>query len=596
MKSKIKEMKNTPILLLALLLIVAGCNDDFLEKSPQSSIAKENFFNTESDLNLYINGLHSIYGTGIFLADQGTDNTATTAAVEIKNILNGNPSAENISSGWNWSRLRNINFFLSNYEKADVDEATKSHYAGVAKFYRAEFYFAKVKRFSDAPWYSTELSIDDPDLFKPSDPRVLVVDSIMADIDYASMHIREIVPTGAISRWAALLLKARIALHEGTFRKYHSELALENTADKYLSIAHEAAKELMDSNEFAIHNTGNPNSDYLDLFTSDDLLSNLESILVNVYDASKDKSGGNGTVFGDYEQSASKSLMNSYLMADGSRFTDKPSYDEETFVEEFQGRDPRMSQTFAYPGWIQAPNTTYIQNLSKNFTGYHQLKGYNNTVDPSSVDIAVYRYAEALLIYAEALAELGTISQADLDVSVNILRSRVGLPGMDKVAVNADPDPIMETRFPNVTGANKGIILEIRRERRVEFAMEALRFDDLMRWHAGKVLEEIPEGMYFGGLGKYDMTGDGVEDIILIASSEDIPGSKETNSLGVQLIYYKAGAIGDEAANLYLKNGTSGNMVTSTVTRTFEEPKYYYRPIPVHQTALNPNLNQVFGW
>jgi len=255
-----------------------------------------------------------------------------------------------------------------------------------------------------------------------------------------------------------------------------------------------------------------------------------------------------------------------------------------------------MSQTFAYPGWVQAPGIIYIQNLSKNFTGYHQLKGYNNTVEASSVDIAVYRYAEALLIYAEALAELGTITQTDVDISVNKLRSRVGMPSLDIVVANANPDPVMEARFANVTGANKGLILEIRRERRVEFAVEAMRFDDLMRWKAGKVLEQIPEGMYFGGLGKYDMTGDGVEDIILIASSEDIPGSKETNSLGVQLIYYKAGTIGDEAANLYLKNGTSGNMVTSTAARTFEEPKYYYRPIPSHQVTLNPKLEQVFGW
>lgn len=589
-------MKKISILILSATFFLAGCNDDFLEKAPQASISKENFFNSESDLDLYINGLHNVSGTGIFLADQGTDNTATTAAVEIKNIINGAPSADNITGGWDWARLRNINFFLANYEKADIEEAAKRHYEAVAKFYRAEFYFSKVRRFSDVPWYSKELSIDDEDLFKPTDPRTLVVDSIMADIKFAATHMRESVPSGAISRWAALLLQARIALHEGTFRKYHPELSLEGTADSFLAVARDAAKELMDSNEFAIHNTGNPNSDYYDLFTSDNLLTNSESILVNVYDASKDKSGGNGTVFGDYEQSPSKALLNSYLMADGTRFTDKAGYDTETFVEEFQGRDPRMSQTFAYPGWVQAPGTVYIQNLSKNFTGYHQLKGYNNSVDPSSVDIAVYRYAEALLVYAEAVAELGTLTQADLDMTINELRSRAGLPALDLAAANADPDPMMEARFPNVTGANAGVLLEIRRERRVEFAAEAKRFDDLMRWKAGKVLEQAPEGMYFGGLGKYDMTGDGIEDIILIDSSEDIPGSKETNSLGKQLIYYKAGTINDEAANLYLKNGTSGNMVTSVTPRTFEEPKYYYRPIPSHQVALNPNLKQIMGW
>ncbi len=589
-------MKNINILMLLAVVLLAACNDDFLEKSPKSSLAKENFFNTESDLNLYINGLHSVAGTGLFLSDQGTDNMATTAAVEIKNIITGSPNANNITGGWSWGRLRSINFFLSNYERADIEENTKKHYAGVAKFYRAEFYFSKVKRYSDVPWYSKELSTDDPELFKPRDSRTLVVDSIMADIAYAATHIREQVPSGAISRWAALLLQARIALYEGTYRKYHPELGLETTAEKYLQIARDAAKELMDSGEFAIHNTGSPATDYMDLFVSDDLISNPESILVNVYDVSKDKSGGNGTVFGNYEQSPSKSMMNSYLMTDGTRYTSKTGHETETFVEEFENRDPRMSQTFAYPGWIREPANLYVQELNKNFTGYHQLKGYNNSTEPTGADIAVYRYAEALLIYAEARAELGELTQADLDATINRLRDRVDMPHLSMDAANADPDPVMEARFTNVAGANKGVILEIRRERRVEFAVEAKRFDDLMRWHAGKLLEQAPKGMYFGGLGKYDMTGDGVEDIILIDSSEDIPGTKEKNSLGVQLIYYKTGAIGDDRATVYLENGDSGNIVTSTATRTFEEPKYYYRPIPAHQVSLNPNLKQIMGW
>jgi hypothetical protein len=161
---------------------------------------------------------------------------------------------------------------------------------------------------------------------------------------------------------------------------------------------------------------------------------------------------------------------------------------------------------------------------------------------------------------------------------------------------NMNIDPSLENDFPNVSGTNKGIILEIRRERRVEFAAEAFRFDDLMRWHSGKILEEVPQGLYFPGLGKYDMTGDGVEDIQIISSTEDIPSPKETNSLGLDLIYYKAGYFGDSSASLLLSNGTSGNMVTSVDAPNFVEPKYYYRPIPAHQVALNPQLTQIMGW
>lgn len=590
-------MKNTYKIIVVLILGLVGCNDDFLDTNPESSLAKDNFFNSESDLQLYVNGLHSLPGYGMFLGDQGTDDMATTGAVEIKNITIGSPSAENIGSGWSWSRLRSVNFFLENFEKAEIEVDAKMHFEGLGKYYRAEFYFDKVKRFSDVPWYSKTLDPEDESLYKPRDPRALVVDSIISDIQFASQYIREDVAYGNIDKWSAIMLQARIALYEGTYRKYHSELNLHGTANEYLEMAMNAAKELMDSGNFDIHNTGNPDQDYAALFNSEDLSGNSEAILVNVYDVDKKKTSGNGTVFGNYEQSASKALMDSYLMSDGARFSEQAGSKSFGFVQEFQNRDPRLSQTFVYPGWISAGSTNpYVLELNKNFTGYHQIKGYNNTVESAGVDVAVYRYAEALLIYAEAMAELGTIEQDDLDVSLNKLRGRAGLPNLDLTVANNNIDPILESDFPNVTGSNKGVIMEIRRERRVEFAVESFRFDDLMRWHAGKILEEIPQGMYFPGLGKYDMTGDGVVDISIISSSEDIPSPKETNSLGVDLIYYKAGFFGDSSASLFLSNGTSGNMVTSVDQPSFVEPKYYYRPIPAHQVALNPQLKQIMGW
>jgi len=596
-EQKTYTMKNTHKILIIIFLAFVSCNDDFLDTSPKSTFSQDNFFNSESDLQLYINGLHSLPGYGMFLSDQGTDDMATTGAVEIKNITVGSPSAENLGSGWSWSRLRSINFFLENYGKAEIEEDALAHFEGLGKYYRAEFYFGKVKRYSDVPWYSTTLNPESESLFKPRDPRTMVVDSIISDIQFASQHIRENVSYGNINRWSALMLQARIALYEGTFRKYHPELNLQGSANEYLEIAVNAAKELIDSGNFEVHNTGNPDQDYAAMFNSEDLSANSEAILVNVYDVDKNKNSGDGTVFGNYEQSPSKALIDSYLMVDGTRFSDQTGSDTYTFVEEFQNRDPRLSQTFVYPGWISAGSSNpYVLELNKNFTGYHQIKGYNNSVENAGTDIAVYRYSEALLIYAEAKAELGTIEQNDLDISVNKLRQRAGLPNLDLTMANANIDPILENSFPNITGTNKGVIMEIRRERRVEFAAESFRLDDLNRWHAGKILEEVPQGLYFPGLGKYDMTGDGIEDISIIASSEDIPSPKETNSLGINLIYYKAGFFGDANASLFLSNGTSGNMVTSVDQPNFVEPKYYYRPIPAHQVALNPALKQIMGW
>ncbi|MFT3702638.1 MAG: RagB/SusD family nutrient uptake outer membrane protein [Agriterribacter sp.] len=292
-------------------------------------------------------------------------------------------------------------------------------------------------------------------------------------------------------------------------------------------------------------------------------------------------------------------------MKDGSRFTAQAGYETFGFVQEFQNRDPRLSQTLFYPGFILATNAPnprpYVQRLNKNFTGYHQLKGYINSTDSKVIagaDFPAYRYAEVLLTYAEAKAELDDLSQGDLDISVNLIRARAGLPDLDMAIANGNPDPVLAAKYPNVSGSNKGVLLEIRREKRVEFAMEGYRFDDLMRWGAGKELEKIPEGMYFPGLDKYDLTGDGIEDIKLIDKDTSIPPAdqQEQNSLGITLVYYKAGSFGDNVT-VYLKNGTAGGTTVTEVTpREFIDPKYYYRPIPFNQVNLNPSLKQLFGW
>ncbi|MCF0074322.1 RagB/SusD family nutrient uptake outer membrane protein [Dyadobacter sp. CY261] len=594
------------ILLIALLMGASACNDDFLEKLPQTSISPEVFFNAEGDLKLYINGLLSMPDMGSYLSDQSTDNAATTGAVEMKVIMTGSPSSQTITGGWDWGRLRNVNYFLDNYNKANAAADIKAHYAGIARYYRAQFYLDKVARFSDVPWFSQTLNPGDEDLYKTQDPRTLVMDSVMADLAYAAANVKDaadLVPTGTPGKWAVMTQYARTALYEGTYRKYHPELNLQATANKFLETAATVSAEIMASGKFSIYKTGKPNADYAALFGSQDLSSNPEVILFNAFDQTKDRSQNvNSTVFGDYEQAPARDLVQAYLMKDGSRFTDVQGYQQFGFVKEFQNRDPRLAQTLVYPGWVRAAETApYILRLNKNFTGYHQLKGYVNSTDNvalNSVDVPVYRYAEVLLTYAEAKAELGTLTQDDLDKSVNLIRARVQMPDLKLAIANGSPDLVMAQKYPNVTGANRGVIFEIRRERRVEFAFENQRFNDVMRWQAGKLLTAIPEGLYFSGLGKYDLTGDGVEDIILIDKSKTIPDEKdkEKNSLGVVLIYYRAGAIGEDVT-VYLKNGNAGGtMVTETAARKFEDPKYYYRPIPQKEMLLNPKLKQVFGW
>ncbi|WP_018627291.1 RagB/SusD family nutrient uptake outer membrane protein [Niabella aurantiaca] len=591
--------------ILCLGVLFLSCKKGFLDRYPHTEISPQLYFNSESDLALYVNGLLDQPGTGLYASgsEQATDDYATTGNVTMKNILSGNISAQNAPNGWSWGRLRTINYFLQNYSKAQVAEDVKNHYAGLARYYRARFYLSKVKNYSDVPWYGETLNpTDSVLLYKASDPRTLIVDSILADMDFAIANVKEKAPGGTPGLWAVKAMYARMALFEGTYRKYHPELSLQNTAGKFLEIARTQAGDVMASKKFAL------SAAYADLFNSQDLSGNKEVLLNTVYDVNKGVSGSNNIgIGGNYEQSPSRDLVQTYLMKDGSRLTDHAGYQALQFVEEFKDRDPRIYATFMTPGFIKLPDTKpYIQELSASFTGYHQLKGYINSTDNiivGSVDVPAIRYAEVLLIYAEAAAELGTITQDDLDNSIGLLRKRAWnsdtAPLLSMAAANANPDPVLMTKYPDVSGANKGLILEIRREKRVEFALEGQRYDDLLRWHAGREFARYAEGLYFPGLGQYDLTGDDIPDIILISKSATIPAedAKIKNTLGVNLVYYKVGGYKEGGATIYLKNGESGGPVVTGVTpRTFIEPKYYYLPIPVLETNQNPRLKQPFGW
>jgi hypothetical protein len=592
-------MKKLKYIFLFILIGVFACDDEFLDVVPETSIGEENFFNTEEDLQIYINSLYNFPGTGNYNADRATDNAATTGNTELKTMMVSTPSSTSITGGWNWGTLRSINLFLENFERADISPEKLNHFEGLARFFRAQFYMEMVKRYSDVPYYDFVIDTDDTEaLTRPRDPRTVVVDKIFDDYQFAADNVFENQPSGAVNQWVVKAFMARAALFEGTFRKYHDELGLTASANVYLSKARDVAKDIMDNGPFSIHNTGNVNSDYASLFTDPDLGDNSEVIFAVYSEDQVRNSGWSETIFGNYEVSPTKDLLQSYLMADGSFYSSQAGYETFSFVDEFENRDPRLSQTYAFPGFFLINTGTYsqgggvyVQQLAKNFSGYHQIKGFVNVTDQAvinSLDFPVIRLAEMLLTYAEARAELGELTQADLDMSINLLRDRAGMPNMTMTTAT---DPFQQTKYPGVSA----VLLEIRRERRVEMALEGYRYDDLMRWKAGKLLEEEPKGIYFDGLGKHDLTGDGIEDIVLLSESESIPDPKEQNSLGTTLVYYKAGNPG-ESVGVFLSNGNSGHIITVNERGTFQEPKYYYRPVPAAQVTLNPNLTQIFGW
>ena len=193
-----------------------------------------------------------------------------------------------------------------------------------------------------------------------------------------------------------------------------------------------------------------------------------------------------------------------------------------------------------------------------------------------------------MLNYAEAKAELGTLKQDDLNKTIKPLRSRAGLPELDMEEANENPDPYLsspETGYANVTGANKGVILEIRRERTLETPMEGLRYWDIMRWKEGKRFEKPIEGLYFAGTGEYDLDGNGTVDVY-IYDSETAPGNK------ADVLYLKLGT------DIVLSEKTSGNLLAHSSThRIWNEERDYLYPIPTDDRVLTQGaISQNPGW
>ena len=235
--------------------------------------------------------------------------------------------------------------------------------------------------------------------------------------------------------------------------------------------------------------------------------------------------------------------------------------------------------------FIRRISSSVLPDFSASISGY-QIAKYVSDVSQDGFqagyqDIPIFRYAEVLLNFAEAKAELGTLTQVDLDTSIGLLRSRVGMPGLNLANANANPDSVLQSRYSNVTGSNAGVILEIRRERRVELVLEGFRYDDLMRWKNGKLLEEYFNGMYFSGLGQFDLDGNSSFDLELFQGSPTFNAPQTLEIGGV----------------ITLSNGTEGNLVPfADRTKIFDETKDYLYPIPSGDIQLNSNLDQNPNW
>ncbi len=601
-------MKTENILLGIILALLAGCNDEFMERAPLDRLSDESVWTTEENLQIYCNNFYvnfpvdnswgpEIDALGVpnnlayrdIISDDYIPWTEYSTTMNGLRIPAGNyitPTASG-SGKWNWTNMRRLNYFLDNYKRASISESKKQIYAGEILFFKALDYFEKVRLFGDVPWLSHVVNTDSEQLYAARTPRSQVMDSVLNLINTAIewLPAKGQEKADRLNKDMALFLKARLCLYEGTYRKYHTALGLDGT--EFLSEAADACETLINSGHYSLYSTGNIENDYFNLFATTSYANNPEMILWKKYSFSESL----GTAFSRYyiqnllQISGSRALVEEYLCSDGLPASVSPLFlGTDSIQGEFANRDPRLRQTMCnfgerllVPGLLWNGNNPLptLNGMSGGValperrcpSGFRICKWWiNDQVDYDKVALGqqafpIYRYAELLLNYAEAKCELGQCTQSVLDKSINLIRARAGMPALN--AGNVPSDAQLDGRYQQYCGyVPNPLLREIRRERRVELCFEGLRYDDLMRWKAGKFFE-----MPASELG------------IKFVQSQF--GSKVT--VNKDIFLNEEGYI--QPYKQFYPNG-----------RVFDESKHYLFPIPLEDLVLNPNLVQNPGW
>lgn len=575
---------------LTATVALAACDLTLL---PEDKVTPDVYFKTETDLQRWSNYYYSYFVNPETSYRYSADDLVKKS---MGSIIEGTRMASDAMSGnleWGWSALRKINYQLENSNKCD-DEGIRAKYDGLAYFFRAYIYFQKVMRFGDVPWYDKVLaSTDDAELTKPRDDRGYVMDKVLADLDLAIASLPSTKDVTRVTKWTALALKARVALFEGTWRKYRGM----EGAEKYITASADAARTFINESGYTIYKEGA--EPYRTLFNCEEIKDvQSEVILGRLYEAVTLKVAHSlqFNIKND-AQGFTRRFMNHYLMVTGERFTEQAGHETMSYVDEVKNRDPRLAQTVLCPGYIQKGGKSVTANDLNSLTGYQPIKfigpeAYDGA-SKGSTDLPIFRAAEVYLVYAEALAELGTLTQSDLDMSLNKVRDRVGMPKLQMDEANANPDPFLVGCYPNVTqSANTGVILEIRRERTIELVNEGFRQWDMLRWKEGAQMVNTSTdaskdmrylGVYFAGPGLYDMDGDGADDLQLYEKGTTPEIGITTKMIGVDIV---------------LSEGTSGYVVAHPEMKySFDEVRDYLWPIPADQRVLTGgNLTQNPGW
>lgn len=601
------------VIVLGIGLTAASCQD-FLTKSPSNRFAADGYFSNETRMKMYANGLIQsalpAFSSIAIGNDAYTDICATKSSTTL--FLPGIYSADR-STGWtasDFSFLRRVNYMIENLPEGreNVSEDIYNHYMGVARFWRAYRHWILIKEYGDIPWLDHVVDKDDDMLYAPRDDREYVFHKLLEDIDYASTHCfttsaYNVESRTVINGYIALALKAKMCLYEGSYRKYHRTNPSTGkgwnnsyeTADDLYEAALDACEKLIGSGAFSLH-TGNVRTAYSELFLSENIPSDeviwsrQANEAMNIMHQTTQEYNSPTAA---QKYSPTKELVMMYLKLDGT-----PMATEKISVsDEFTGRDYRLSQTVMGPGhtWIlnngtvepKAPNWTYVLT-GYEFCKWNIEKQYAYTATRCNNSMPIIRYAEILLIYAEAMEEMGRMDEGIWESTVGAIRRRSGVESIYPESASYVADPVL-TAYYNGDGIGKDVsrtMLEIRRERVTELCMEwHNRRDDLFRWNEGPIIARRYMGRGWRGIW--------------------VSRDEANNGISFNYYNYTIGQNSNTARNYpistsgadltwSLSEGNYGFLIYNYALEWSE--KMYTYPISTKALTLNPNLGQNYGW
>lgn len=545
------------VLATTVIVIGVGCKKQ-LDLVSEDTITAATFWKTANDFKLAANNLYN--GLDGF----GEEDCQSDIAFNFPNsVSNGKLQLSETSGTWtnSYNYIRNCNDAIDH--GASFTDADTKRYVAEAKFFRAWYYWKLMEIYGGVPLITHVLATNDPNLYAPRSTQAAVVDFILNDLSQAANDLPlqsdlSNPDIGRITKGAALALSARVALYEGTWEKFHGG----TDAAKYLAAAATASSAVINSGVYALYNgSGAQSYRYLFIEAGDD---SKESILDRRY--ARNISGQDiPHVYDADGYNATRKLEDMYLDTAGVPITSPGTMFQgyNTMTSEYKFRDPRMTMTMTIPGTLTNrvfyPVTkvaNYPDKPQRNAnTGYILYKYMsedpiaNNNGAQFDFDRHLIRYAEVLLIYAEATFEnTGSLSDQDLNISINVIRDRVGMPHLTNAFLTAH---------------NLDMRTEIRRERTVELALEGFRYDDLRRWKTAET--ELPQ---------------------------DVKGIKIKGSSWQTYPFYADPTIQSHV-------DANGFLIAET-GRTFDPNKNYLQPLPTKEIALyqanGKVLTQNPGW